>query len=79
MELITDIIENVEAQAQTQLKANGDHSNVVEALQFAEDKWTRICQDLCAASLFARTDSWIFEGKSLFLAFPTSKTPGHSA
>jgi cyclohexanone monooxygenase len=41
-------------------KAEKDHAPIVEATPEAEEKWTQLCKDMSAQSLFKRTDSWIF-------------------
>jgi cyclohexanone monooxygenase len=33
---------------------------VFEATQSAQDEWTELCEQLCGASLFKKTHSWIF-------------------
>ena len=42
--------------------AGSEHSHgpVIEATKAAEDEWTELCDELSAASLFRKTDSWIF-------------------
>ena len=33
---------------------------VIEAKKSTQDEWTDLCEKLCAASLFKKTQSWIF-------------------
>ncbi|KAL5315207.1 hypothetical protein ACEPPN_017858 [Leptodophora sp. 'Broadleaf-Isolate-01'] len=53
----------------SRVNANG-HPNdgvkhgVIEAEREAEDKWTQRCEELSAASLFRKVDSWVF-GKNI--------------
>lgn len=69
VEFISDTIERAEkktSKSKSRPETNGDTETspapgpVVEALPEAEDRWTRLCEDLCANSLFKKTDSWIF-------------------
>ncbi|KAH9207478.1 hypothetical protein DL95DRAFT_483118 [Leptodontidium sp. 2 PMI_412] len=40
---------------------DGVKHGVIEAEREAEDKWTQRCEELSAASLFRKIDSWVFE------------------
>ena len=40
--------------------AHSGKNGVFEATQQAEDDWTNLCNELCQASLFKKTHSWIF-------------------
>ena len=56
VEFITELIERCEKDK----KGKRDDSLLVEATADAEKAWTLKCEELCAASLFKKTASWIF-------------------
>lgn len=67
VEFITSIIETAESTASTKSatvdKRRGETQTkpvAVESSQVAEDRWTKLCDDLSVGSLFRSTHSWIF-------------------
>ncbi|KAH9207142.1 hypothetical protein DL95DRAFT_429251 [Leptodontidium sp. 2 PMI_412] len=56
IETQVDIISDLIARVENNVKKYG----VIEAEKEAEDKWTKLCEELSAASLFRKVDSWVF-------------------
>ena len=59
----TNLVPAIEVQVEFITKVIGSAAPdgaVIEATQQAEDEWTETCRDIADATLFPKTDSWIF-------------------